>query len=286
MDMEKFSILKAAALQAFISTAVGTVLLITPGMSLAQDETTAPETQDIDAEDIGDEEIYDPIEPVNRGIFWFNDKVDVYVLEPVAEAYEEVVPEDIQTGIGNFFTNLRYPQYLLSDLVQLKFEQSLVHTGRFVINSTVGLLGFIDVAKHIGLENDKEDFGLALAYHGVPPGPYIVLPFLGPSNLRDTVGTIVDGAVHPFAILGYTVDEDWVDPVVYGGRAIEVIHQRAGLLDAVEAAKSSSLDYYLFLQAAYYQHRRGLLYDGNPPEEDDPFADDIDPPADTSADAD
>lgn len=226
------------------------------------------------------EEIDDPIEPFNRSIFWFNDTLDVYALEPIARNYDEYTPDTIQTGVHNFFANLRFPSYLVSDLVQFKFTQAAEHTGRFLLNTTVGLFGLIDVAKHVGLEDHREDFGLALAYHGVPPGPYIVLPFWGPSNLRDGIGQVVDFFLDPVVILGLSdVDAGTRDKITYPASTVRLVDTRAGLLEAVEAAKSSSVDYYLFLQSAYYQYRRGLLYDGNPPEEagenldDDPFGD-------------
>ena len=214
------------------------------------------------------QEVYDPIEPVNRGIFWFNDKLDVYVLEPVARGYDDYVPESVQTGVGNFFENLRFPRYFVSDIVQLKFGQVWHHTSRFVINSTVGVLGILDVAKDFGFEKHEEDFGIALAYHDVPPGPYLVLPLLGPSNLRDGFGRLVDSFLDPISALTYTsVDDDIAIPVIIGTKALDLIDTRADLLEAVETAKSSSLDYYLFVQGAYMQHRRGVLYDGNPPDE-------------------
>ena len=209
-------------------------------------------------------EIYDPIESVNRGIFWFNDQFDIYLLEPVARGYDYIAPDPIQEGINNFFNNLGYPQYLVSDLVQLKFGQALEHTGRFILNSTIGVAGFVDVAKHLGLEHHREDFGLALAYHGVPAGPYIVLPFLGPSNLRDGIGLLVDTALDPTYWLAagdiLKSNEEWI--VSGSTTTLKFVHQRAQLFEAIETAKESSLDYYLFMQSAYYQHREGLLNDG------------------------
>ena len=227
------------------------------------------------------EEIDDPIEPVNRGIFWFNDQLDIYALEPIASGYDYITPEFMRTGFNNFFGNLRYPSYLVSDLVQLKFTQVAEHTGRFLINSTVGLFGFIDVAKHVGLPDHREDFGIALAYHGIPAGPYLVLPLLGPSNLRDGVGSVVDFFLDPFAVLGLSsnVDAPFKDKVILPLSTIRLINTRANLLEAVEAAKSSSVDYYLFMQSAYYQYRAGVLNDGSTPKEAgddldaDPFGD-------------
>jgi phospholipid-binding lipoprotein MlaA len=214
------------------------------------------------------EEPYDPIEPVNRAIFDFNDTVDIHVLEPVARAYRNNLPDFMQTGIGNFFNNLRYPSYLVSDIIQGKFDQVLDHTGRFLINSTVGVLGFIDVAEDWGLPDHREDFGIGLAYHGVPHGPYLVVPFIGPSSVRDGFGLIVDGFLDPIGWVGYSsLSAGTKVAIAATSLGVKVVHTRAGLLQAIEAAKESSVDYYLFAQGAYYQHRHGLVTDGK--DEDD-----------------
>jgi phospholipid-binding lipoprotein MlaA len=222
------------------------------------------------------EEPYDPIEPVNRGIFWFNDELDIYVFEPMARLYKNNMPDFVQTGVGNFFLNLRYPSYLVSDIIQGKFSQALDHTGRFVVNSTIGVVGLIDVAEDMGLPDHEEDFALALAYHGVPAGPYLVIPFLGPSNVRDGIGLIVDGFLNPISWIGYTNTSTSTKLAVTSTAiGVKFIHTRAGLIQAIEAAKESSVDYYLFLQGAYYQHRHGLLTDGADEEdEEEPVSDD------------
>lgn len=218
---------------------------------------------------LAQDEVSDPLESVNRGIFKFNNKVDDYVLAPASRGYDYVMPKRAQTGVSNFFENLGYPKYLLSDLVQLKFGQALTHTGRFLINSTLGLVGLMDVAKDMGLERQQEDFGIALAYQGVPSGPYLVLPFLGPSNLRDTVGLVFDTIVHPFMFLTYSsVRAGISDKITIGGQTIDILQTRVNLDEAIKAGKESSVDYYLFVQGAYTQYRRGVLYDGNPPEEE------------------
>lgn len=224
------------------------------------------------------EEPYDPIESVNRGIFDFNDTVDVYVLEPVARAYRDNTPDPIYKGIGNFFLNIRYPSYLVSDIIQGKFEQALDHTGRFLVNTTVGLLGFIDVAKDIGLPDHDEDFGIALAYHGVPAGPYLVLPFWGPSNVRDAVGLIVDGFLNPIGWVGYTnLSSGTKLAIAAGTLGLRIVNTRAGLIQAIETAKESSVDYYLSVQGAYYQYRHGLITDGK--DDEDEFDGTPKPPA-------
>jgi phospholipid-binding lipoprotein MlaA len=214
------------------------------------------------------EEIYDPLEDVNRGIFWFNDKLDVNVLEPVAKGYKEYVPSFMRTGINNFFSNLRYPSYLVSDILQGKITQAGEHTGRFLINSTIGLAGFLDIAKDVGLPDHQEDFGIMLAYHGVPAGPYLMLPLLGPSNVRDGVGLIVDGFLDPIGWVGYSGLSNSTKLIIAASAlGIRTIHTRAGLIQAIETGKESSVDYYLFVQSAYYQFRNGLVYDGMVPDE-------------------
>lgn len=217
------------------------------------------------------EDVSDPLEDVNRGIFWFNDQVDIYVLEPVARGYDYVMPERGKKGVVSFFENLNYPSYLVSDLIQGKFDQVGLHTGRFLVNSTIGVAGFIDVAEDLGMKEHKEDFGIALAYRGVPAGPYLVLPILGPSNLRDAVGRAVDAALDPLAYLSYSNMSRSTRYAIQGGvLGVRVVSTRAGLIQAIETAKESSLDYYLFAQGAYYQYRKGVLTDGK----SDDFEDD------------
>ncbi len=205
-------------------------------------------------------DVYDPIEPVNRGIFWFNDKADIYVLGPVARGYDYVMPEFAQTGIGNFFTNLTWPIKLVADVIELDFSQAGKDTSRFVINSTIGIVGLIDVAKEIGIEHNRSDIGIALGRDGVAAGPYLVIPFLGPSNLRDAAGLGAAVFVTPTAIMAYAgVDDDVTLWVTVGTRALEFIDTRAKLEDVIKTARESSIDYYLFMQGAYTQYRNGLI---------------------------
>ena len=225
-----------------------------------------------------EQEIWDPIEPVNRGIFWFNDRFDTYLLEPVARGYDSVMPDRVQTGVGNFFDNLRFPSNFVSDLVQLEFGAALEETGRFLLNTTVGIGGLMDVAKEVGLEKQDEDFGIALASHGVAPGPYLVIPLVGPSNLRDGFGRVVDMFLSPIFYVGTIFDLNDGDALAIslGAKALDVIDQRADMFEAVETAKQSSLDYYLFVQTAYYQYRRGMLGIKDPEKSttaEDPLAD-------------
>ncbi|WKZ57123.1 MAG: VacJ family lipoprotein [Bdellovibrionota bacterium] len=219
-----------------------------------------------------DEIPWDPFEPVNRKIYWFNDNVDRAVIEPVAKGYRDIVPDPIKEMVNNFFENLRYPVYLVSDVAQLKFDQVGEHTARFMLNSTLGVGGLFDVAARHGHEVHVEDTGTALAYWGMPAGPYLVLPFLGPSNVRDALGLLADNFLNPLYWVAYKSDDAGTsDRVAYGSTALRVIHSRYELLDAVETTREGSLDPYTFIQSSYYQYREGLVYDGEPPlgEEDE-----------------
>ncbi|MCB0328830.1 MAG: VacJ family lipoprotein [Bdellovibrionales bacterium] len=234
-----------------------------------------------ESSEVVEEEVSDPIEGWNRGVFWFNDKLDRYVLEPVADGYDYIMPDRVQTGVTNVFENLLYPRYLVSSVVQLKFGQAAEHTGRFLINSTLGLAGLVDVATHLGLEQHSEDFGTALGYHRVPPGPYLMLPFFGPSNIRDGFGKIVDNFLSPIPyIASATADSQDAILITLGANAVDIVQTRANFDEAIEAARDASVDYYLFVQSAYYQRRRALIFDEKqeeqkPVEEQaDPFADD------------
>jgi phospholipid-binding lipoprotein MlaA len=181
-----------------------------------------------------------------------------------------VLPQVVEDGIGNIFENILVPQYLLNDALQFKPKQMGLHIGRFLINSTLGLAGFFDVATEMGLERHSEDFGGTLGYYGLDGGPYIVLPLLGPSNVRDVIGQVADGIVDPVTITSYThafnSDDDFL--INLGYRALFIIDKRSSLLEAVDTGKGASLDYYLFVQSAYYQYRRGVIYDGKIPGED------------------
>ncbi len=233
------------------------------------------------------QELSDPMEPMNRGVFWFNDQVDIHVLEPVARGYDSVMPKKAQQSIGNFFENLRFPIRLVSDLIQFKFSQAAVHTGRFLINTTVGHLGLFDPAKDLGLEAHYEDLGTALAYHGVPYGPYFVIPFLGPSSVRDALARIVDLVfLDPTFYLRYTdMDTETVWAIDTATVAVNVVNSRAGMLEAIQSAKDASVDYYLFTRSAWYQIRQNEIYDNNPPEEELIFEEDDDVSVDAGSSA-
>ena len=202
----------------------------------------------------------DPLEPLNRGIYKFNDAVDKAVLKPVATGYKETMPDPVRTAVGNFFSNLDDVLVLLNDLLQFKLERAATDFSRLVWNTTVGIAGLIDVATPMDLAKHNEDFGQTLGYWGVGNGPYLVLPFFGPSTLRDAVGSAVDAQFDP--VVQHT-------PVAERNSAIAIhgVDTRSRLLDAEKVLDEAAIDRYVFLRDAYLQRRRGLVYDGNPPRE-------------------
>ena len=159
-----------------------------------------------------EDEIYDPLESVNRVIFNFNNVADKLILEPVAKGYRKL-PSPIQTGLGNFLNNLKMPLVVVNQLLQGQGGNAAETTGRFFINSTAGLLGLIDVAEKVGLEQKQEDFGQTLATWGVGDGFYIVLPIFGPSNLRDASGMFLTSVTDPINAYAVTEGESWIIPV-------------------------------------------------------------------------
>jgi phospholipid-binding lipoprotein MlaA len=205
-------------------------------------------------------EVSDPIERVNRGVFWFNDTLDVYLLEPVAKGYDALVPDIIQEDLGHFFDTLRFPIYLFSDLIALDGERAWLDTARFAVNTTIGFLGFFDVAHDYGLERRATDTGVAFGRLGIPEGPYIVLPIIGPSNFRDSVGEVFNFFLDPLAAVQFS-EMTWRTKAVIstGGGTARVINRRSQMIPNVRSAKEASLDYYLFVQSAYTQYRRGLV---------------------------
>jgi phospholipid-binding lipoprotein MlaA len=207
----------------------------------------------------------DPIEPVNRAIYQFNDAVDQALLKPVAEGYRAVFPSFVRTGVGNFFSNINDVLIALNNLLQGKFINAVSDAGRVVINTTIGLLGVLDVATDLGLEKNNEDFGQTLGYWGIGDGPFLMVPLLGPSNVRDFVGRLVDYKTDPITY----VHSMRARNILWGTR---IISNRADLLDTSKILEAAALDPYEFLRDAYIQRRRNLVHDGSPPKEkeDDP----------------
>lgn len=208
----------------------------------------------------------DPWEHINRPIFRFNRGVDNATLKPVATGYVQSIPSFIRSGVGNFSRNLRGPRNIVNNFLQGKGADGFSETGRFVINSTVGLLGLVDVASKIGLDSNREDFGQTLAVWGVPDGPYVMVPFAGPQTLRDVFAFPMDVLADPL----WYYEHDRVRYALYTLRFIDL---RAGFLD-VDDLLDESFDPYVRLREAYLQNRRYAVYDGDPPVDDD-FYDDF-----------
>lgn len=209
----------------------------------------------------------DPLEKFNRAMFTFNLKVDKYVAKPVAKGYRRVIPKPVRKGISNFFSNLREPIVILNDLLQGKFKQAGSDLGRFLMNSTVGFFGLLDVADKVGLKEHDEDFGQTLGKWGFKDGPYLVLPFFGPSGVRDGFGLAADAQVDPV----YQKDDRSTRQALIVTR---IVNTRANLLDTTDILEQAGgADPYLFVREFYRQRRRNLVYDGNPPDKDelDPF---------------
>ncbi|MBI1396044.1 MAG: VacJ family lipoprotein [Betaproteobacteria bacterium] len=218
----------------------------------------------------------DPFEPVNRAIYKFNDKADKYVAKPVAKFYVHVVPQFARTGIHNFFNNLGDVVVLVNDLLQLKFTEASRDSVRVVANTTFGGLGFVDVAGMRGLRRRDEDFGQTLGYWGVGPGPYLILPFLGPSTVRDGIGTYVDS----YPDLLWKLPNV---PVRNSAAGLRLVDTRASLLPTERVFRQAAVDPYSFLRDAYLQRRINQIYDGNPPRSSEEL-DDLEDPGEGSAD--
>jgi phospholipid-binding lipoprotein MlaA len=199
----------------------------------------------------------DPYEGFNRKMYAFNDGVDDYVAKPISDAYKFVTPQFVQTGVFNFFNNLKNINIVLNDVLQAKFEQSAQDSGRFMINTTVGLAGLFDVAKEFGLEQNEEDFEQTLAVWGVPQGSYLVLPFLGPSTARGIPGAIFDTAANPVTYVGAPV------------QLVSMLNSRANAEGALKFIDEAALDPYVFTRESFLQWRKSLAADGKIDASDD-----------------
>jgi len=206
----------------------------------------------------GDER--DPIEGFNRGVYRFNETFDDYVAKPVATAYRKALHVEIRTRVGNFFANVQDIFIGVNNFLQGKFEDGVNDWARFAFNSTFGLLGIHDVASDMGLEKHNEDFGQTFGRWGAPPGPYLILPFLGSSTVRDGAGTAVNWYAAPLAE---------VRPINLRNSllALYLVNTRSELLEASRILEEAALDKYVFQRDAYLQRRRSLIYDGSPPRE-------------------
>jgi len=209
------------------------------------------------------EQANDPLEPLNRKTFAFNQIVDHALLRPVAQAYVFVVPRDARTAIHHVLDNMKEPTLFFNNVLQGEFRRAEITFERFLVNSTVGLGGMVDVMALSGIERQPADFGQTLYVWGVGSGPYLVLPILGPSNPRDAIGGGVDSYADPFTILAKNdeINDLLIDRFIVGG-----VEDRAEVLDTLDDLEKNSLDYYAQLRSLSQQHRAAELHHGAAPD--------------------
>ena len=200
----------------------------------------------------------DPWEAMNRKTFAFNDAVDKAVAKPIAQGYQKVMPEFAQEGVMNFYSNLEDINSTINQFLQGKPKQGANDAARFVLNSVLGIFGLWDVATPMGLEKHDEDFGQTLGVWGVGPGPYFVIPLLGPSSVRDAPARIVD----PQWYYAIAIGDNWK---YWTWWSVDKIRTRASLLTAESVLEKAALDRYTFIRDAWLQRRQNQVYDGNPP---------------------
>jgi phospholipid-binding lipoprotein MlaA len=198
----------------------------------------------------------DPFESFNRGVYKFNDTVDRAVIKPVAQGYNAILPDRALAMVNNFFSNLDDVVVTANDILQFKFRQAASDGSRVIFNSTFGVFGLFNVTDR--LEKHNEDFGQTLGYWGMPSGPYLMLPVLGPSSIRDGTGRYADGFISVIANTKHvpTRNSTW---------AVQGLNTRAGLLEQERVLDDAVIDRYSFIRDAYLMRRQSLVYDGNPP---------------------
>jgi phospholipid-binding lipoprotein MlaA len=204
----------------------------------------------------------DPLEPMNRKIFEFNDAVDKAVVAPVARTYRDVVPSPVRTGFTNFFGNFSDAWSGINSFLQFKLEDGFRTAMRVSVNTFFGLGGFLDVASEMGIDASDEDLGQTLGRWGMGPGPYLVLPILGPSDVRDTLALPIDLQATPNVFVSEVAARNTLT-------GVRLVNTRSNLLGATSVLEQAALDPYLFTRDAFLQRRRSLVYDGNPPSQDE-----------------
>ncbi len=239
-----------------IKSLILTFFIVFINYSVLSDEADKVTTTSSDFETTyNEDEIFDPIEPINRVIFGFNNIADKIILEPTAKGYRKL-PPPIQSGISNFLSNLRAPIVVVNQLLQGQGKNAAETSGRFFVNSTAGVLGLIDIADKIGLEEKEEDYGQTLATWGVGDGFYVVLPIFGPSNLRDSAGMFLTVATDPFNAYAVREGEGWIVPLRTATNAVD---KRSKIIDEVNALRNNSVDYYAAVRSSYYQNRKAAI---------------------------
>lgn len=202
----------------------------------------------------------DPLEPFNRGVYQFNETIDKAITKPVATGYNKVVPETARLMVINFFSNLDDVVVTANDLLQFKFTQAFSDGMRVLVNSTIGIGGLIDVAS-LQLEKHNEDFGQTLGYWGMKPGPYLVVPILGPSTFRDSIGDLADSQVSPVTQTRHVRTRNQM-------YLLKAVKRRAQLVNEEGVLEGAVIDRYEFIRDAYLQRRESRVYDGHPPSGD------------------
>jgi len=240
----------------------GLALAIVAGFCCAAAQAQSEPSSDVASSQVGSNP-KDPFEKYNRTMFEFNDAVDNAIFKPVAKGYKAVVPEPARNCIGNVFSNVGDVFVAVNNLLQGKPGEAASDVCRVVVNSTIGLLGCFDVASEMGLTKHNEDFGQTLGRWGFNSGPYMVLPFFGPSSLRDSFGLVLDVHFDPVANIQHVPTRNTLV-------AVRFVDRRAQLLAVGDLLEKVALDRYAYVRDAYLQRRRSQVYDGNPPEDSAP----------------
>lgn len=252
-----------------ISHKIGFILLLSTALGLGGCATA------------NNEAVYDPLEPVNRVMFNMHEKIDTALLKPVARGWR-YVPEPARDGVRNFFANLGEPYTFVNDILQGKMKQAGTSLTRFTVNSTIGIVGLIDVASHMGLEAHREDFGQTLGIYGMGEGVYLFIPLLGPTNMRDGLGWVGTQSMSRKAYDNVDIKRS----EFYTAYAVQGIDTRARLLDTLDDVKNSSVDYYASIRSIYTQNRRSEISNGETDVNDLPDIDDMDDWDDENAETD
>ena len=204
-------------------------------------------------------EANDPLEPMNRKIFAFNMAADKYALRPIVKGYRYITTSGFRLKARTFLSNLKTPLTVINDLLQLNFKNAGKDLSRFLINSTIGFLGVYDVADRMGIEPNYQGFGTTKAVSGIPSGPYLVIPFLGPSNVRDFTGMAANIAFDPFTYVSYQNDNSDVTRAFLIADVIEAVAAYENSVDLMDEARKSSLDFYAYMRSMYQQYRKKVI---------------------------
>lgn len=249
-----------SALVLFLVLGLSGAFALSGAMASSFETLSESDTLNIEDSDASIDEDDDPFEGFNRAMFAFNELFDTLLLRPIAVVYDTLLPDPLKTGVGNVLNNLSEPVTFLNDILQLKFDRASETFARFTFNSTFGLGGLFDVANDLGdIPRHREDFGQTLGYAGIGSGPYLVLPFLGPSNFRDMVGTAVDILTDP---VDYGFRRWDRDSLVYVRKGTDLVHRRAMALPLTDSIDKTAPDKYVRYKTLYNQYRRFKIEDG------------------------